>query len=72
MNNNHKILLVKNQSNRNRIKKQSFLEIMIQKIKNSEDEKLKNPKKGDLFVYADNYDEYFFYQFSGKKWLEVK
>lgn len=72
MNNNQKLLLVKNNFKRNRVKKTNFLENIIEKIENAENEKLKNPKKGDIFVYSDNNEDYFFYQFTGKKWLEVK
>ena len=72
MNNNQKLLLVKNNFKRNRVKKTSFLENIIEKIEKAENEKLKNPKKGDIFVYSDDNEDYFFYQFTGKKWLEVK
>ena len=34
--------------------------------------KLKNPEKGQLFVHLDDDDEYYFFQFDGKKWIEIK
>lgn len=59
---NFKILLLKkNKKNNNRT-----LDVTSNKT-----EKTKNPVKGEIYVHIDQND-YFFYQFNGKKWIEIK
>jgi|UniRef100_A0A6C0IUR0 hypothetical protein len=43
-------------------------------IKSNEINKLRNPSKGQIYVHIndDDNDEYLFYRFDGKIWLEIK
>ena len=41
-------------------------------IKSNEVNKLKNPSKGQIYIHIDDDDEYLFYRFTGKNWIEIK
>ena len=71
MSNQLKLLVMKNKNkikNKPKIRFNKFLE----EVKSKEMIKLKNPEKGQLFVHLDDDDEYYFFQFDGKKWIEIK
>lgn len=65
-------LLVIQKKNKKKIKPISKFNKFIEEIKSKEMEKLKSPIKGQLFVYLDDLNNYFFYQFTGKSWIEIK
>jgi chromosomal replication initiation ATPase DnaA len=65
-------LLVIQKKNKKKIKPISKFNKFIEEIKSKEMEKLKSPIKGQLFVYLDDFNNYFFYQFTGKSWIEIK
>ena len=69
MSNQLKLIVIK-KNNKKKIK--SKFNQFIEEIKSNEMEKLKSPIKGQLFVYLDDNNNYFFYQFTGKSWIEVK
>ena len=69
MSNIYKILLVK----KNKLQKNNQLssDNNLLNLKNNEIEKLKNAKKGHIYVHVQEND-YLFYQFNGKSWIEIK
>ena len=71
MSNQLKLLVMKN---KNRIKNKPKIRFnkFLEEVKSKEMIKLKNPEKGQLFVHLDDNDEYYFFQFDGKKWIEIK
>ena len=71
MSNQLKLLVMKN---KNRIKNKPKIRFnkFLEEVKSKEMIKLKNPEKGQLFVHLDDDDEYYFFQFDGKKWIEIK
>ena len=78
MSNISKIILLQKYSKSNSKKNkpepiiESKIENYFEKIKSNEINKLKNPSKGQIFVHLDNQDNYFFYRFNGKEWLEIR
>jgi len=70
MNNYAKIVLLK--KNKEKVKKLNKINQTLEQIKIEEIDKLKNPSKGQLFVHIDNEKNYFFYQFTGKKWIQIE
>ena len=70
MSSNLKILLLKKNSRKPKTK--FNIDTIIEKVKFDEIKKLENPVKGQLFVHLDENDKYYFYQFTGKKWVEIK
>ena len=71
MSNQLKILAMKNK-NRKKNKPKIRFNKFLEEVKSKEMIKLKNPEKGQLFVHLDDNDEYYFFQFDGKKWIEIK
>ena len=71
MNNYAKIVLLKNKK-KEKVKKFNKINQTLEQIKTEEIDKLKNPIKGQLFVHIDNNQNYFFYQFTGKKWIQIE
>lgn len=69
MSNIYKILLVK----KNKLQKNKELLPCknLLNLKDNEIEKLKNAKKGQIYVHIQEND-YLFYQYNGKSWLEIK
>jgi len=41
-------------------------------IKSNEINKLKNPSKGQIYVHINTDNDYLFYRFDGKIWIEIK
>ena len=70
MSSNLKILLLR--KNIRKPKTKFNIDSIIEKVKVEELKKLENPVKGQIFVHLDEKDMYHFYQFTGKKWVEIK
>ena len=71
MSNQLKLLIIKNSRKKKHEPKIKFNKF-IEEVKAKEMIKLKNPEKGQLFVHLDDKEEYYFYQFNGKEWIEIK
>jgi hypothetical protein len=69
MNNYARLLLINKKKNQ---KINKNIEKILEPVKENEIYKLKNPKKGYLYVHIDNDKNYFFYQFTGKKWEQIE
>ena len=69
MSNIYKILLVK----KNKLQRNNELSSgkNLLNLKSNEFEKLKNAKKGHIYVHVHE-NNYLFYQFNGKSWIEIK
>tara|TARA_B100001093_G_C26793359_1_gene999990 strand:+ start:847 stop:1059 length:213 start_codon:yes stop_codon:yes gene_type:complete len=69
MNNYAMLILLK----RNEQKKKLYkMNSVLDNIKNEESLKLKNPKKGQIFVHVNEINEYLFFQYDGKKWSQIE
>lgn len=74
MSNNTKLIILQKQN----IKKKTVtridekLEKRLKLIESNEINNLKKPKKGQIYVHLENDNEYQFFRFNGKEWLEIK
>lgn len=72
MSNQLKLLVMKQKQKKIKTKKIFSVDHFIQDIRTKEMDKLKNPIKGQLFVHLDESEDYYFFQYDGKKWIEIK
>tara|TARA_B100001093_G_scaffold53199_1_gene45120 strand:+ start:51 stop:260 length:210 start_codon:yes stop_codon:yes gene_type:complete len=69
MNLNQKLLILK----KNNKKKQNYLlNKVFDNLKEIKSCKSLNPTKGQIFVFSDSNEEYYFFQFNGKKWIHIE
>ena len=72
MSNSKKLILLSNLKKNKKLsdnKKNKKSEYFF--IKSKEIDKLKNPNKGNIFIYFLPDNDYQFFRFTGKKWIEI-
>jgi len=74
MSNNSKLVLLQKQTTKKKVVSRidEKLEKRLNLIESNEINNLKKPTKGQIYVHLEDTDEYQFFRFNGKKWLEIK